>query len=87
MTKEWSPAGRPPLEASRLERALEEADLAFWTVIAKAFPRVKSGDLPPLTVDRFRHHQRDVVLEWLSWNLPERDWERLKAWLERPRDE
>ena len=55
----------------RLEKALEEADNAFWGVVAKHFPEAKTGDYPPdLTFTREQHNTEDV-LWWLRFNAPE----------------
>ncbi len=55
----------------RLDKALEDADNAFWAVIAERFPEAKSGDYPP-DLTHFRdHHNEEDVLWWLRFNAPE----------------
>ena len=56
---------------TRLNQALDQADLAFWAVIGERFPEAKTGDWPPdLTFTRDNHNEEDV-LWWLWFNAPE----------------
>ncbi len=56
---------------ARLDKALEDADNAFWAVIAERFPEAISGDYPPdLTMNRNEHNREDV-LWWLRFNASE----------------
>lgn len=58
---------------SRTEKALYEANDAFWAVIAKAFPECKSGDFAPIPTLRFDEAQKAAVETWLDSNLPRPD--------------
>jgi len=56
---------------TRLNQALDQADLAFWGVIGERFPEAKTGNWPPdLTFTRDNHNEEDV-LWWLRFNAPE----------------
>lgn len=59
-----------PISRERILKAIEEAEESFWTVIAKAFPEVTSGDVSPeWVVTRERDNNRSVV-NFLDGNLP-----------------
>ncbi len=56
---------------ARLDKALKDADNAFWAVISERFPEAISGDYPP-DLTQFRdHHNKEDVLWWLRFNSRE----------------
>lgn len=57
----------------RVKEAVEQADLAFWAKIAKAFPEVKSGDFPPDATFAWNRARDEAVFWWLVYNHPEGD--------------
>lgn len=57
---------------SRVEMAVEKADLAFWASIAQSFPRITRGDLPADEVHRLYLSEKKAVEAWLMFNAPER---------------
>ncbi len=60
----------------RISKAVEEAEFAFWEVIAEHFPEATYGDLDALSACLFVQNCRQVTEEWLSVNtnlLPEKE--------------
>ncbi len=55
----------------RLENALNEAEHAFWRVIAEQYPEIKSGDLMPSDVFAFEEALEKGVIAWLDTNQEE----------------
>jgi len=55
----------------RFNDAIENADIAFWAVIADSYPEIKSGDLGPDVVIPFTRMMEKAVAEWLKANVPE----------------
>lgn len=53
-----------------LSQIIEEASQAFWSVIAKAHPHIKTGDLDPGTVFAFENSATAAVKTWLVFNEP-----------------
>ncbi len=50
---------------------LEQAEHAFWAVIAKSNPQCKHGDLEPLVVVNLRNVNREAVRIWIETNTEE----------------
>lgn len=59
------------MDENRINKAVEEASMDFWSAVADQFPEVKTGDLPPDAADDFRRAARDVIERWLEVNAPE----------------
>lgn len=55
-------------DTERLHDAIEDAEMAFWTVIAKKYPEIKSGDLSPETAISLEDSLKKVVTIWLNNN-------------------
>jgi len=55
----------------RIEEARDNADLAFWKEIVKAFPEVRGGDFPPDAAFAHIAAQRAALRVWLEWNHPD----------------
>jgi len=53
-----------------MKQVIDEAELAFWAVIAAKFPEVKTGDFPPEVALTFSEVCRRAVLNWLMFNYP-----------------
>ena len=51
-----------------LNRAVEEAEKAFWAKIVDVYPHVRSGDLPPEAHNGFLLSCREIVEIWLEAN-------------------
>lgn len=60
--------------SEHLKAAIENADLAFWAEIAKAFPEAKSGDFPPDAAFAWRKAMDEAVYNWLMFNHPCGEW-------------
>lgn len=56
-------------EAKR-KRVTEEAQEAFWAVVAKAYPEAEHGDFPPDATMDFDTACEDAVESWTYWNAP-----------------
>ena len=56
----------------RSKAAVDEAEQAFWEVIARFFPEAESGDLSPDAVFRFSEACTDAVEQWIDSNHPKR---------------
>ncbi len=59
-----------PEHKDRLQAILEDADNAFWAVVAVRFSEAKTGDWPPDLVFSRNHHNEEDVLWWLRFNAP-----------------
>jgi hypothetical protein len=55
-------------DETRIKDAVEKAEGAFWTSIAKDFPEIKSGDLPPVNSHNFTEYLNRIVKLWLYLN-------------------
>jgi len=53
---------------SKIRSAVDEAEQAFWAVIASNFPEIKTGDLDPLTAFKLAQTMSDTVKIWLDTN-------------------
>lgn len=53
------------------EDIIEEADDAFWAVIAASYPEIKSGDFSPEATLEFQQAQIKAVRTWLDLNKPQ----------------
>lgn len=65
-----APAVRESLSTDfgRIETAVNEAELAFWDVIAKAYPEIKTGDLDPAAATELTQAMERAVEAWLLAN-------------------
>ena len=54
----------------KVAEAVREANLAFWHVVAKHFPDVKSGDMELMDILAFDTAQKTAVEKWLEQNKP-----------------
>ena len=52
-----------------LRHLIEEADIAFWEVIAKHFPEAKTGDLSIDRTIRLTIAEQEAVNEWIANNV------------------
>jgi hypothetical protein len=58
-----------PAALRRVKKAVEKAQDAFWMVIAKSFPEVKSGDFDPMASHQFDTACEKAVEHWIAMNL------------------
>lgn len=52
------------------DQILEEAQAAFWEVITRSYPDVKSGEFSPHASFTFDDACRAALREWLATNRP-----------------
>lgn len=53
----------------RLADVAEDAELAMWAVVAKAFPESTGGDFPPGASIEIREAIRRAIKRWHEWNV------------------
>jgi hypothetical protein len=51
-----------------LQDLVEDANQAFWQVIAERFPQARSGDRSPLATMKLHLAQEEAVKEWIANN-------------------
>jgi hypothetical protein len=56
--------------AERVAAATAQAEEAFWTALATAFPEARSGDLAPSDVVAWEQARDAVIAAWLANNAP-----------------
>lgn len=54
----------------RIVEASNEAQAAFWKVVAKNFPEATTGDFDPLSYNRFAVTCDNAVTHWVDCNFP-----------------
>lgn len=54
----------------RILDASNEAQAAFWKVVAKHFPESTTGDFDPVAFLRFDVHCQNAVTHWVDCNFP-----------------
>jgi hypothetical protein len=59
---------KPSTDFNRMSNVMEAAELAFWDVVAKAYPEAKSGDLSPAATMEFAAAVEQVITRWLMTN-------------------
>ena len=52
----------------RVTKAVREAEFAFWAVIAKEFPEIRTGDVEPWEAMLFSGELEDGVRRWYNDN-------------------
>lgn len=52
-----------------IRKVCPEAIDAFWKVVLSHYPDLTSGDFPPNTALEFELRCRQVIAEWITWNL------------------
>jgi len=52
----------------KMDQVIEDAQIAFWEVVAKKYPEVKSGDFPPDASFAFDGACKKALEFWLEWN-------------------
>jgi len=58
-------------EQEKVRKVVDEAEEAFWAIIAKNYPEIKTGDLCFSVVGPWTLGNRDVVRIWLDTNKEE----------------
>lgn len=59
---------KPSEDKNRLSNVLEDAEIAFWGVVADAYPEAKHGDFSPDATMKFAAATEEAVTLWLEWN-------------------
>lgn len=59
----------PDIE-TRIAQAIDNADEAFWSAVAKVFPEAVSGDISVESTARFNEASHSAVRHWVVNNLP-----------------
>ena len=52
----------------RIEKAVKDAEFAFWAVIVKEFPEIRKGDVTPWEAMLFSGELQDAVRRWYNDN-------------------
>ena len=52
----------------RIEKAVKDAEFAFWAVIAEEFPEIRKGDVTPWEAMLFSGELQDAVRRWYNDN-------------------
>ena len=52
----------------RIEKAVKNAEFAFWAVIAEEFPEIRKGDVSPWEAMLFGGELQDAVRRWYNDN-------------------
>jgi len=58
------------LDAKRLDKVFEDAEMAFWEAVAKALPEIKTGDFSPSDSIKLEKAMKDAIQSWYEGNLP-----------------
>lgn len=53
----------------RINEAADDAQEAFWEVVAKKFPEVKTGDFSPEAQFAFDGVMKSGIMTWLAGNM------------------
>ena len=59
---------KPSEDFNRMSNVMEEAELAFWAVVADAYPEAKHGDFSPEATVKFAAAIEDAIVHWLEAN-------------------
>ena len=55
-------------DESRLDKAVAEAEMAFWSKIAEQYPEIETGDLDPGNVMDLLEKMKATVKIWIAVN-------------------
>jgi hypothetical protein len=55
---------------SRMEVAVNHAEVAFWAAIADMYPEIKTGDLEPMVAANLSQVMFDAATRWYNSNTP-----------------
>jgi len=59
---------KPSEDIKRIALAVEDAEIAFWNVIADAFPEAIHGDFAPDATMKMDEALKEAVTLWVGWN-------------------
>lgn len=59
------------IDAARIKKIAQDAELAFWDVVAEALPEIKTGDFPPLESNNMSQQMTKWIELWVSENSGE----------------
>jgi len=55
---------------SKIDEVVEDAQHAFWAVVARQYPQCTSGDITPKDTMLLLHAMTEVVERWVEYNTP-----------------
>jgi len=58
----------PSKNEARMAEAIEDAEIAFWSVIVDAYPEATHGDFSPEATFALDAALKEAVTLWLEWN-------------------
>ena len=58
------------MDANRIENVHDEAQLAYWAVVAEKFQDIATGDLDPVSVAQFDEAGIKAITDWYEANKP-----------------
>ncbi len=66
----------PSKDVNRMNDVIDDAEWAFWAIIAKAYPEARAGDFSPMATIEFNAAVVTAVTHWLELNAdtPEENW-------------
>lgn len=64
------PKGAEAIIGARIDELLDEAQEAFWAVIAKEFDECEYGDFPPMETFAFDDACKRAAYSWVYGNMP-----------------
>jgi hypothetical protein len=53
---------------NKIKIVAEQAELAFWEVVAKSYPEIKTGNLSPLDAMNFSGYCENIIDTWVKEN-------------------
>ena len=59
---------KPSVDTNRMNDVIDDAEWAFWAIVAKAYPEAQSGDLSPMATIEFNAAIVTAVTHWLELN-------------------
>jgi metal-sulfur cluster biosynthetic enzyme len=65
--------GSAPEPKTRAQKAIEEAEIDFWSTVARFYPEIDTGDFPPCDASKFLAACTDAVETWVDHNSTRED--------------
>jgi hypothetical protein len=56
------------MDNKRIKNVAEQAELAFWEVVAKSYPEIKTSNMSPLDVMNFSAYCENIIGTWVKEN-------------------
>ena len=54
----------------RLDKIVQDAEYAFWAVVAENYDEIRTGDCDPFEAIRFTESLKRQIISWYVNNLP-----------------